>query len=311
VLLVASAGGHLQELLKLLAVVQLGRRSRSWVTYDVAQARSLLAGETIFFAHHPTTKNLPNAVRNYRLAQEVLSAHPVTLVLSTGAAVAVPFMIQARRLSIPCHYIESATRVTGPSLSGRILERVPGVHVYRQLGRWGGVRWQVGPSVFDGYEVTSVADVVPPQSVVLSLGTHQFPFPALVDRVQQCLAADTEVTWQLGATPARPGLRGRTEDRLPAEELARLAAEVDVVVGHAGVGLALTALSAGKVPVLVPRRRARREHTDDHQVQLAQALEARGLAVTAEVGELSFEHLERAAALRVVHRAPPPFELVD
>jgi UDP-N-acetylglucosamine--N-acetylmuramyl-(pentapeptide) pyrophosphoryl-undecaprenol N-acetylglucosamine transferase len=147
--------------------------------------------------------------------------------------------------------------------------------------------------------------------VVLSLGTHQFPFPALVDRVQQCLAADTEVTWQLGATPPRPGLRGRAEDRLPAEELARLAAEVDVVVGHAGVGLALTALSAGKVPVLVPRRRARREHTDDHQVQLAKALEARGLAVTAEVGELSFEHLERAAALRAVHREPPPFELVD
>jgi UDP-N-acetylglucosamine--N-acetylmuramyl-(pentapeptide) pyrophosphoryl-undecaprenol N-acetylglucosamine transferase len=70
-------------------------------------------------------------------------------------------------------------------------------------------------------------------------------------------------------------------------------------------------LSAGKVPVLVPRRRARREHTDDHQVQLARELDRLGLAVTAEVGELTFEHLERAASLRVVHREPPPFELVD
>jgi hypothetical protein len=36
-----------------------------------------------------------------------------------------------------------------------------------------------------------------------------------------------------------------------------------------------------------------------------------GLAVVVEVGDLTFEHLERAAALRVVPRAPPPFELVD
>jgi hypothetical protein len=40
-------------------------------------------------------------------------------------------------------------------------------------------------------------------------------------------------------------------------------------------------------------------------------LEDIGLAVTAEVGELSFEHLERAASLRVVRCDPPSFELVD
>jgi UDP-N-acetylglucosamine--N-acetylmuramyl-(pentapeptide) pyrophosphoryl-undecaprenol N-acetylglucosamine transferase len=308
-LLVASAGGHLQELLHLLPSVGAG--ARVWVTYDTPQARSMLENEELVPAHHPTTKHLPNAVRNYRLARQVLAAREVGRLVSTGAAVAVPFVQVASRRGIPCHYIESATRVLGPSLSGRMLERVPRVHLYRQLGEWGGHRWQDGPSVFDGYEVSGVTDVAPPNSVVLSLGTHQFPFPALVDRVQEYFATDTAVTWQLGATPARPGLRGRTEDRLPAEELARLAAEVDVVVGHAGVGLALTALSAGKVPVLVPRRRARREHTDDHQVQLARELDRLGLAVVAEVGELTFEHLERAAALRVVRRDPPPFELVD
>jgi UDP-N-acetylglucosamine--N-acetylmuramyl-(pentapeptide) pyrophosphoryl-undecaprenol N-acetylglucosamine transferase len=106
-------------------------------------------------------------------------------------------------------------------------------------------------------------------------------------------------------------MRGRYAEQLPAGELFRLMSEADVVVGHAGVGLALTALAAGKVPVLVPRRRSRREHTDDHQVELARELDRMGLAVTAEVGELSFEHLERAAALRVTYREPPPFELVD
>jgi UDP-N-acetylglucosamine--N-acetylmuramyl-(pentapeptide) pyrophosphoryl-undecaprenol N-acetylglucosamine transferase len=306
---VASAGGHLQQ-----AWVLMGRRplaGREWVTYGTPQARSLLSGEDVTDAYHPTTKNVSNAFRNYQLAREVIHAGEVARVISTGAAVAVPFMIRARQLGVPCHYIESATRVTGPSLSGRILQRLPGVHLYRQLGDWGSPRWRQGPCVFDGFEATAADRPTSPCRAIVSLGTHRFPFTNLVERIGESVPGHVEVTWQLGSTPAPPGLAGRSADQLPVDELSRLIEDADVVVGHAGVGLTLTALSAGKVPVLVPRRRSRREHTDDHQVELARELDRMGLAVTAEVGELSFEHLERAAALRVTYREPPPFELVD
>jgi UDP-N-acetylglucosamine--N-acetylmuramyl-(pentapeptide) pyrophosphoryl-undecaprenol N-acetylglucosamine transferase len=310
-LAVASGGGHLQQLAMLLPRTGAPPELVTWVTYDVPQARSLLEGKTIIFAHHPTTKNMINAGRNLRLARQVIAAHGYSRVVSTGAAVAVPFMLRAQQLDIPCHYIESATRATGPSLSGRILERIPGIHLYRQMGEWGRPRWRQGPSVFDGFEVTDVECPVPPSRAVVSLGTHRFPFTSFVERLRGSAPHTVEVTWQLGSTPAPTGLRGRYVDQLPANQLSRLMSEADIVVGHAGVGLALTALSAGKVPVLVPRRRLRGEHTDDHQVELARELDRMGLAVTAEVGELSFEHLERAAALRVTYHEPPPFELVD
>ena len=312
-LLVASAGGHLDELLLLLPRLDLP--DRTWVTYPVPQAERLLHGEEVHNAYHPTTKNLPNAVRNYRLARRVLASGRFDRIVTTGAAVCVPFLLRARQLGIPCHYIESATRVTGPSLSGRLVAPLSNVTCYRQLGDWGAPRWQAGPSVYDGFRAST--DTTSPSigRVVVSLGTHDFGFDALIVAVERLLDSlpgpTPEVLWQLGATPEPEGLIGRAVDRLPPGELKEAIADADVVIGHAGVGLTLMALTAGRVPLLVPRRRARREHTDDHQVQLAHELDRRRLAVHAEVGELSRGHLERAAALRVDEVDPGPFRLAD
>lgn len=310
VLLVASAGGHLEQLLRLRTRCGL-KGDVAWVTYDVPQAQVLLLDYPRIAAHHPTTKNIPNALRNFRLARRVFATHDIERVVSTGAAVAVPFMFRASQLDIPCHYIESATRVDGPSLSGRMLEALKGVHLYRQLGHWGEPRWRQGPCVFDGF-VAASAEARPAERVVVSLGTHGYAYSALIDRLRACFrGSSVEVLWQLGSTPDPGGLPGRVVDQLAADELQAAVAGADVVVGHAGVGLTLTALQAGKVPVLVPRRRHRREHTDDHQVQLAWELSRRGLAVTAEVGDLSRKHLEQAAGMAATFDEPDPFDLVD
>lgn len=309
-LLVASGGGHLSQLGHLRSRLAAG--PSLVVSYEPTHVLASLAREPFVAAYHPTTKNVPNAVRNYRLARKVFREHEIDRVISTGAALAVPFLLRARQLGIPCHYIESATRVAGPSLSGKLLEMVPGVHLYRQHGDWGGARWQQGPCVFDDFDIrANSVDNVTLHNVVVSLGTHHFPFPRLVRRVLASAPGELAITWQLGSTPATNDLPGRVVHHLPSDELANLFSNASAVVGHAGVGLTLTALAAGKVPVLVPRRRSQGEHTDDHQVQLAKALEERGLAVTAEVEELSIEHLHRAASLQVVNRIPPPFELLD
>lgn len=309
-LLVASAGGHVYQLMHLRE--RLGVVSNAlWVTYGVKQTSSLLADHRVAYAHHPTTKHIPNALRNYRLARQVFTENEIEAVVSTGAAVAVPFILRARQLDIPCHYIESATRIDGPSLSGRILQHLTRANLYRQMGSWGQPRWRQGPCVFDGFTVeTGVSR--PLRRVVISLGTHAFSFSALVERVATHLhGIDAEVLWQLGETPDPGDLPGRVVEELPSDELERAIADADVVIGHAGVGLALAALRAGTVPVLVPRRRVRREHTDDHQAQLARKLSARRLAIAAEVEDLTTEHVERASHLSVIYEEPGPFELTD
>jgi UDP-N-acetylglucosamine--N-acetylmuramyl-(pentapeptide) pyrophosphoryl-undecaprenol N-acetylglucosamine transferase len=329
-LLVVSAGGHLEQLRTLVA--RVASEPGLWATYGVPHTASSLSDERVVHTYHPTTKNVPNAVRNYRLARRVFAEHDFERVISTGAAVAVPFMLRARQLDIPCHYIESATRVDGPSLSGRMVARLRGVKLYRQLGDWGEPRWRQGPCVFDGFATaprgasaearlpgtsSPASAEAPIARLVVSRGTHGFGFAALVERLAERFrrsafeGRDVEILWQLGSTPDPGDLPGRVVDQLPHDELQAAVEDADVVVGHAGVGLTLTALQAGTVPVLVPRRKARREHTDDHQVQLARELDRRGLAVAAEVGELTGEHLDRAASLAVAYDEPEPFMLID
>ena len=119
VLLVGSAGGHLAQL------VRLGPWSsgctRTWVTFDKPDARSLLAGEAVIWAHHPTTRNLANLLRNTVLALRQVRRLRPDLVVSTGAAVAVPFFLVARVLRIPTVYVEVFDRIDSPTLTGRLV----------------------------------------------------------------------------------------------------------------------------------------------------------------------------------------------
>jgi beta-1,4-N-acetylglucosaminyltransferase len=119
--LVCSSGGHLFELLSLKAL--WAQRPHFWVTFDTADARSLLAGEDVVWAYHPTNRNILNLWRNWRLAQRVMAERRPTLALSTGAGVAVPFLLAARKQGAHTIYVESITRLHELSLSGRMLYR--------------------------------------------------------------------------------------------------------------------------------------------------------------------------------------------
>ncbi|MFC0005286.1 glycosyltransferase family 28 protein [Micromonospora siamensis] len=118
VLLVGSSGGHLAQLLALKPWYE-GRRRR-WVTFDTPDAVSLLAGEEVVPAHHPTTRNVRNLLRNALLARRELRRGDVAAVITTGAGVAVPFVVLARLRGIPTVYIEVYDRIDTATLTARL-----------------------------------------------------------------------------------------------------------------------------------------------------------------------------------------------
>jgi beta-1,4-N-acetylglucosaminyltransferase len=118
-LLVASNGGHLLQLAELRH--EWPAATRAWVTFDKPDARSLLDGEDVIFAHYPTNRNIPNLLRNLFLAARVLRRRRPHVVVSTGAGVAVPFCYLARLFGSRVVFIESFSRISKPSLTARLV----------------------------------------------------------------------------------------------------------------------------------------------------------------------------------------------
>jgi UDP-N-acetylglucosamine:LPS N-acetylglucosamine transferase len=122
VLLVCSTGGHLLQLVALREA--WASSSRAWVTFDKSDARSLLRGERVYPAYGPTNRNVPNLLRNLRLAARLVRELRPKVLVTTGAGVAVPFAWIARLHGAKVVYVESFTRIDGPSLSCRLIAPV-------------------------------------------------------------------------------------------------------------------------------------------------------------------------------------------
>jgi hypothetical protein len=121
-LFACSAGGHLAQLLQLRP--WFDDLERTWVTFDLPDAVSLLADETVIWAHHPTTRNIPNLCKNTWLAWKVLRRTRPTVVVSSGAAIAVPFFWIGKLLRIKTVYVEVIDRIDTRTMTARLCSPV-------------------------------------------------------------------------------------------------------------------------------------------------------------------------------------------
>ena len=147
VLLVGSSGGHLDQLLLL----------NDWLTpHDVAVATFLKPDSVNRISHWrtyglywPTNRHLPNLIRNTIVACKVMLAERPDVVLSSGAAGAVPFFYIAKCFpKTRTVYIECYDRIDLPTLTARILRPVADLFVVQwptQLMGWPR-RVDLGPS---------------------------------------------------------------------------------------------------------------------------------------------------------------------
>lgn len=120
-LLVADPGGHLFELAGLRDV--WSRFPRTWVTVRASDVETLLPDEQVVFAHGRTRRSVTNLVRNGLLALRVIRRLQPDVVMTTGAALSVPFAWIGRLYGARVVYIECSGRV-GISVSCRLVAPV-------------------------------------------------------------------------------------------------------------------------------------------------------------------------------------------
>jgi UDP-N-acetylglucosamine--N-acetylmuramyl-(pentapeptide) pyrophosphoryl-undecaprenol N-acetylglucosamine transferase len=210
-LFVASTGGHLTELLRLAPAMNAAPDSQ-WVTFDSEQSRSALRGAHFSFVPYVRPRDYRGTLATVGLIRRTIRRMKPVAVISTGSGVAIGAFIAARLQRVPCYYIESVSRVDGPSLTGRIVAGLHLAHLRTQHATWADERWKPYPSVLSDFESVPAPDAPDRRrepSLFVTLGTIQpYRFDALVEAVLATGLADERTVWQVGST-TRQDLPGR------------------------------------------------------------------------------------------------------
>lgn len=119
VCLVGSSGGHLTHLYMLKSFWK--KHDRFWVTFDKEDAKSLLVNEKVIPCYYPTNGSIKALFINTWLAWKTLRTEKPDLIISSGAAVAVPFFWLGKLFGAKTIYIEVFDRLDKPTVTGKMV----------------------------------------------------------------------------------------------------------------------------------------------------------------------------------------------
>lgn len=119
VCLVGSSGGHLMHLYMLKPFWE--NNDRFWVTFNKEDAKSLLKNERMIPCYYPTNRSLKALIINTKLAFKVIKKEKPDIIISTGAAVAVPFFYVGKLYGAKTVYIEVFDRIYASTISGKMI----------------------------------------------------------------------------------------------------------------------------------------------------------------------------------------------
>ncbi len=138
--------------------------------------------------------------------------------------------------------------------------------------------------------------------IFVSVGTHSQQFNRLLeglDRLAGQGKVKAEIFAQAGNSDYLPK-NFKSESFVGEADYNSRMGKADVVVSHGGAGTIINALRLGKKLVVVPRLQKFGEHTNDHQLDLAKALERQGKCLAVyNIAELE-KVLKRAETFRPV-----------
>lgn len=116
--IVGSSGGHLTHMMLLKDF--RSKHERFFVTFNKEDANSQLKNEKIYYCHYPTNRNIKNLIKNTFLAWKILRKEKPDLIISSGAAIAIPFFLLGKLFfRAKCAYVEVFDRINQGTIAGR------------------------------------------------------------------------------------------------------------------------------------------------------------------------------------------------
>lgn len=224
-----------------------------------------------------------------------------SVVITTGAGSQLFILIWARLLGARIILIDSFARFEKPSLFARLAG--PLAHRRYAQSHSAGANW-AGAEVHD--PVTRI-ESAPPEKEPLVFATvgATLAFDRLTSLVLQAMREGViheNVVLQTGTLlgdlpPGSADIPGLTVvENLRFDEVRALLRRASIVICHGGTGSIITALQNHCRTIVIPRRFGLGEHYDDHQAEITESLEKRGLLFSAHDEASLRNAIERARA---------------
>ena len=124
---VGSSGGHLMHLYMLKSFWH--DKERFWVTFDKEDAKSLLRNDRLYFVYYPSNRSIKALFINTYRAVSILRKEKPDLIISAGAAPAVPFFFIGKLMRKKLIFIETFDRFDKMSMSGKLCYKMADVFI--------------------------------------------------------------------------------------------------------------------------------------------------------------------------------------
>lgn len=303
VCLAASGGGHVRQLLDLEPV--WSRHDHFFITEDTALGESLAKQRRTYFVPHfawgqaklgaPFRMAAAGVASFFRSASYMLRERP-DVIVSSGAGAVFFAVVWARLTGAHVVVMESFARFNGPSLFGRLAAPLAHDMVVQSKNL---SAFYPKAKVFDPFRRLD-GDAPPKEPLLFATVGATLPFDRLVRSVvaaKDAGAIPETVVVQTGKGGLAP--EGyQTFETLDFADMQAMQRRASIVVCHAGTGSLITALREGCHVIAMPRLPEQGEHYDDHQSQITEAFEARGLISSAK------SEAELIAALSTIRERP-------
>lgn len=312
--LAASGGGHLRQLLDLESV--WSKHDHFFVTEKISLGESIAREHRVHFVEHyslgqmrwgkPVRMGLGMA-RNLVQSLRIIARERPDVVITTGAGAVYWVSVLARLLRRPLVFIESFARFDHPSQFGKMVKPIATDLIVQSPALK--LQWP-DAQVFDPLKPLDKERPRKRQLLFATVGAT-LPFDRMTGAVLDFMnreGASLEAIIQTGQGSRYAGQSGsnwRCVESLPFDEVKEILKEAELVITHGGTGSLITALREGCRVVAMPRSFDRKEHYDDHQLEIVNSFGGRGLIqVATDVEDLP-------AAIERARSAPPQMFTTD
>ena len=308
--LAGSGGGHVRQLLDLKPV--WSEHDAFFVTEPTALGETLAREYRTYFVSHVAVgqaklgrplEMLRCAWSNFRQSYRPIRKERPDVVISTGAGAVFFTILWARLHGARLIVIESFARFDGPSLFMRIAAPLAHRSVVQSA--------KLAPRfpkalVFDPLRIIDWRGPPKKPLMFVTVGAT-LAFDRMINAVADLKASGEipeRIIAQVGTGAAKPeGIE--CVETMSFDEIRTVLRDADIVVCHGGTGSLITALRERCRTIVMPRLFELGEHYDNHQLEISESFERRGLVHVAR------DAPELRTALREARRTDPPAATTD